>query len=172
MISSIDIVLGIVLLVGALHGYTKGFFKKLFTLGALLIWIIIAARYSRSIATYVSQLTGFSEIVSGIIGILVILFALLFFAHVFAKWFAKARLLQFWDKIGGLIIGFLESALLTSLLLLLLALFNIPAKGPSLDKSVLYRPVKNFAGSVYKIFTTQGKKESFIDGLFKRREPM
>ncbi|MGC8596052.1 MAG: CvpA family protein [Candidatus Kryptoniota bacterium] len=172
MVSSIDIVLGIVLLMAAVHGYSKGFFRKLFTLCALLLWIIIAARYSRSIATYISQLTGFSEIVSGIIGLAVVLSALLFFAHIFSRWFAKAKLLRLWDKVGGLIIGSLEGALLLSLLLLLLSLFNIPAKGPSLERSFLYRPVKNFAGSVYKTFTSPGKRGSFIDGLFKRRDSM
>jgi Colicin V production protein. len=172
VISSVDIVLGIVLLMAAVHGYSKGFFRKLFTLGALLLWIVIAARYSKSISIYISQLTGFSEIVSGIVGLAVVLAALLFFAHVFSRWFAKAKLLRLWDKVGGLVIGLLEGALLTSLLLLLLALFNIPAKGPSLDKSILYKPVKNFASSVYKTFTNKGKRESFIDGLFKRKQPM
>ncbi len=166
MISGFDIILIIALIAFAVHGFSKGLFSKLLSLAAIVAGIIIAAKYSKRIALFVGNILGTSEMVSGIIG-LVILFAVLFFiAGLLSKGLRKVSILQLLDKFGGAIFGLLEGALLLSLLLLILSIFDIPAPGPSREKSFMYKPVKNFAGVVYKTFIMKSSTEKYIDEFF------
>ncbi len=150
----------------AVHGFSKGLVSKLLSLVALLAGIIIAAKYSKEIALHVQSTLGTSEFVSGIIGIL-LLFALLFLiARLLGKLFKKISVLKIWDKFGGAIFGTLEGGVLLSLMLLFLSLFDIPAQGPSLQKSFMYEPLKNFAGVVYNTFIVKTSTEKYIDEFF------
>lgn len=140
--------------------------SKLLSLAALILGIVIAAKYSKGIALLMQGVLGTSEIVSGVIGI-ILLFAILFlFAHFLAKLFKKIPIFKIWDRFGGAIFGALEGGVLLSLLLLFLSLFNIPAQSPSLDKSFMYKPLKNFAGVVYQTFMTKTSTEKYIDKFF------
>ncbi len=166
MISSIDIILIIALIACVVHGFSKGLVSKLLSLAGLLTGIIIAAKDSKKIAQLVQGILGTSEVVSGIIGI-VLLFALLFLiARLFGKFFKKISILKIWDKFGGAIFGALEGGVLLSLMLLFLSLFDIPAQGPSLQRSFMYIPLKSFAGVVYNTFITKTSTEKYIDKFF------
>ncbi|MCL5266908.1 MAG: CvpA family protein [Bacteroidetes bacterium] len=166
MISAIDIILIIVLIAFAMHGFAKGFFNKVFSLLALLVGIYIAAKDSKQIALFVGRMLGTGEMSSIIIGLIVVFAALFTVASLLAKGFRKVPILQIWDKFGGAIFGVLEGAMFLSLLLLFLSLFDIPANGPSLKKSFMYQPVKGFAGLVYKTFTTRTSAEKYMDKFF------
>jgi len=167
LISAIDIILIVALLAFAVHGFSKGLVSKLLSLAALLAGIVIAAKYSKNIAMFVQGIIGASEMVSGIIGV-VLLFAVLFFiAGLLSRVFKKVSILQIWDKIGGAVFGALEGAVFLSLLLLILSIFDIPASGPSIERSFMYKPVKNFAGIVYRGFITKSSStEKNIDDFF------
>lgn len=166
MISSIDIILIVVLVAFALHGFAKGFFRKAFSLLALLVGIYIAAKDSKIIAAFVGRLLDVGEMAGIIIGLIVVFAALFIVASLLAKGFSRVPILQIWDKFGGAIFGVLEGALFLSLLLLLLSLFDIPANGPSLRTSFMYKPVKGFAGMVYKTFTTNKTTEKYMNEFF------
>ncbi len=166
MISSIDIILLIALIASAVHGFSKGLVSKLLSLAALLIGIIIAAKHSKEIALLVQKVLGVSETVSGIIGIILLFILLFIIAGLITKIFKKISIFQFWDKIGGAVFGVLEGAVLLSLVLLVLSMFDIPASGPSLKKSFMYEPVKGFAGVVYNTFITKTSTEKYIDDFF------
>ncbi|MCL5034221.1 MAG: CvpA family protein [Bacteroidetes bacterium] len=166
MISALDIILIVVLIAFAMHGFSKGFFSKVFSLLALLAGIYIAAKESKPIASFVGNMLGTGEMVSIIIGLIVVFAALFMVAALLAKGFRKVPILQIWDKLGGAIFGVLEGAMFLSLLFLFLSLFDIPANGPSLKKSFLYQPLKGFAGLVYKTFTTRTSAEKYMDKFF------
>ena len=174
MISSIDVILTIALIAFAVHGFSKGLISKMLSLAALFGGIIIAAEYSKNIALLVQNVLGTSEGASGVIGV-ILLFAILFVASsLLEKLFKKVKIIQIWDRFGGAIFGLLEGGVLMSLLLLFLALFNIPAKSPSLQKSYIYNPLKNFAGVVYRTFISETSGEKYIDKFFggdKRENP-
>jgi membrane protein required for colicin V production len=170
LISSIDIILIVALIAFAVHGFSKGLMNKLLSLGALIVGIVITARYSRRIALIMQGFLGTSEIVSGVIGI-VLLFVLLFVvANLLGKLFKKITIFKVWDKFGGAIFGAVEGGILLSLILLFLALFSIPARGPSLERSYLYKPVKNFAGLVYATFMSRTSTEKYFDKFFNAGE--
>ena len=166
MISGIDIILIVALAAFAMHGFSKGLISKLLSLAALLAGIVIAAKYSKRIALFVGNTLGTGEVVSGIIGLIILFAALFFIAGLLAKGLKKISILQIWDKFGGAIFGVLEGAVLLSLMLLILSVFDIPAPGPSRDKSFMYKPVKNFASVVYETFITKASSEKHIDEFF------
>lgn len=166
MINGIDIILLIALIAFTVHGFSKGLVSKLLSLAALLTGIIIAAKYSKKIALLVQNILGVTETVSGIIGVILLFIVLFLIAGVIARIFKRISILQVWDKFGGAIFGALEGAVLLSLILLILSIFDIPASGPSLQKSFMYKPVKNFAGVVYRTFITKTSTEKYIDDFF------
>ncbi len=164
--SFIDIILIVVLIAFAMHGFAKGFFRKVFSLLALLIGIYIAAKDSKEIAAFVGRLLDVGEMTSIVIGLVAIFAALFIVASLLAKGFRKVPILQLWDKFGGALFGVLEGALFLSLLLLLLSLFDVPPNGPSLQRSIIYKPLKGFAGQVYEFFTTSRTTEKYINDFF------
>jgi membrane protein required for colicin V production len=168
LISGIDIILIIALIAFMVHGFSKGFVSKFLSLAAILAGIIIAAKYSKKIALMVQGMVGGSEMTCGIIGIVLLFAILLLTASLLTKMFKHVSIFKLWDKFGGAVFGLLEGALMMSILLLILSVFDIPASGPSLEKSVVYNPVKNFAAVVYRTFVTNGTTEQYIDDFFSK----
>ncbi len=168
MISTIDIALIVGLLAFALHGFSKGLVSKLLSLAAIVAGIIIAAKYLKEISLWVRGFIGGSEMVSGIVGTVIVFAVLLLIASLLTKLFKSISILQLWDKIGGAIFGLLEGALILSILLLVLSIFNIPAVGPSLDRSFMYDPVRGFASTIYTTFVQQGATDKVIDDFFSK----
>jgi membrane protein required for colicin V production len=168
LISGVDIVLLIALIAFTIHGFSKGFVSKSLSLAAILAGIIIAAKYSKKIALWVQGIVGGTEMTCGIIGI-VLLFVILFLvASLLTGMFKSIKILQLWDKFGGAVFGLLEGALMLSILLLILSIFDIPAAGQSLDRSFMYKPVKNFAAVVYRTFVAKESTEKSIDDFFSK----
>ena len=168
MISGIDIILIIALFAFTVHGFSKGFVSKFLSLAAILAGIIIAAKYSKSIALTVQGVVGGSEMTCGIIGIVLLFVLLLLAASILTKMFKSIKILQIWDKFGGAVFGLLEGALMLSILLLIMSIFDIPASGASRDRSFMYKPVKNFAGIIYRTFVTNDSTEKTIDDFFSK----
>ncbi len=168
MISGIDIILIIALIAFTVHGFSKGLVSKLLSLVAILGGIIIAAKYSKKIALWVQGIVGGSEMICGIIGIVLLFAILLLIASLLTKLFKTVSILQIWDKFGGAVFGLLEGALMLSILLLILSIFDIPAAGQSLERSFMYKPVKNFAGIVYNTFVSGEATEKSIDNFFSK----
>ena len=174
MISSIDVILVIALAAFAVHGFSKGLITKVLSLAALLGGIIIAAAYAKEIALLVQKALGINEGASGVIGVILLFIILFVIAGVLEKLFKKVSVLQIWDRFGGALFGLLEGGVLMSLLLLFLALFDIPAKSPSLQRSYIYSPLRDFAGVVYRTFISETSREKNIDDFFggaKRENP-
>ncbi len=171
MISGFDIVLCVGLVAFTINGFAKGLIAKVLSLAALLFGIILAARYGKQIANAIEGVLGFGHTISGIIGVSLLCIVLFTVAALLAKGFRKIAIFNIWDKFGGAVFGFLEGALLLSLLLLILAIFNIPPKGPALKKSIVYQPVKNFAPELYRAFVSSSTSERYLDKFFFFRRP-
>ncbi len=148
------------------HGFSKGFVNIFLSLTALLAGIIITAKYSSWIADAVANIFGFNRTFSGLLGIFLLFLLLFITAKLIGKLFKKISGLSFWNKFCGAILGGFEGGILLSLLLLFLSLFDIPQRGPSLQKSFMYEPVKDFAGLVYKAFITKASSEKYLDDFF------
>ncbi len=164
--SAIDIILIVALAAFTVSGFTKGLVAKILSLAALVVGIIVSAKYGKVVANFLVHFTGFSETVCGVIGVVVIFVVLFAVAGILSKGFRKIPIFRIWDKFGGAVFGLLEGALLLSLLLLFLQIFNIPAEGPTLKKSFMYDPLKGFAPNVYEMFVSNKSSERYIDKFF------
>lgn len=164
--SGIDVILIVSLVAFTISGFSKGLISKVLSLAALLGGIVIAAKYGGDIASFLAALLGFGKTFCGVVAVAGIFILLFVVAGAISKGLGKVPILKIWDKFGGAIFGFLEGALVLSLLLLILGFFNIPSPGPALDKSFMYDPVKNFAPNVYKTFISKKASERYLDKFF------
>jgi membrane protein required for colicin V production len=164
--NGVDIALILGFLAFAVHGFSKGLVSKVLSLAALVAGIIVAAKYSKEIAMTVQSTIGGPETACGIIGIVLVFVVLLAVASILKKAFKKLSMFELWDKIGGAVFGVFEGALVLSIFLLILSIFDIPAAGSSASRSFLYQPTKNFAGEVYSTFLENGSTEKWIDDFF------
>ncbi len=164
--SGFDIILMVALAAFMVNGFTKGLMAKILSLAALVLGILVSARYGRELAQLIMHYTGFGETFCGMIGIAAIFITLFVVASLLSKALKKVAILQIWDRLGGALFGLLEGGLLLSLLLLFLAIFDIPAQGPALEKSFMYEPVKGFAPSLYRIFVAGQTTEKFLNKFF------
>ncbi len=164
--SGFDVILIVSLAAFAVNGFTKGLITKVLSLAALLGGIIVSAKYGKDVAEFLANLSGFGQTLCGVVGVTAIFVVLFVISGLLSRSFKKISILQIWDKLGGAVFGFLEGALILSLLLLMLGIFDIPAKGPSLDKSFMYNPVKNFAPTLYRSFLSQKSSGQYLDKFF------
>ena len=165
--SGFDVILAVVLAAFVLSGFTKGLVSKILSLAALVVGIVICARYGKDIASFLAGLTGLNEVVSGIVGVAAIFIILFIVAKILSRAFRKISIFRIWDKLGGAALGFLEGALLLSLLLLFIARLGFQSEGPALGKSYLYQPLRNFAPMVYRTFISRGPSNSYFDKFFE-----
>lgn len=164
--TGIDVILIVSLAAFTVSGFSKGLFSKVLSLAALLGGIVFSAKYGAEATDFLAALLGFGRTICGIIAIAGIFIILFVIAGAISKGLKKVSILQIWDRFGGAIFGFLEGALILSLLLIVLSFFNIPSPGPTLDKSFMYDPLKSFAPNVYKTFISKKASERYLDKFF------
>lgn len=165
--SGFDVILALVLAAFIVSGFTKGLVAKILSLAALVTGIVICAQYGKDIAVFLAGLTGLNEVVSGVVGVAAIFIILFILAKIVTRAFRKISIFRIWDKLGGAVLGFLEGALLLSLLLLFIARLGFQSEGPALGKSYLYQPIKNFAPMVYRTFISREPSNSYFDKFFE-----
>lgn len=164
--SGIDVILIVSLAAFTVNGFSKGLISKVLSLAALLGGIVLSAKYAGDAATFLGRLLGFGTTLCGVIFVAGLFIALFVISGMISKGLKKVSILQVWDRFGGALFGFLEGALILSLLLLILGFFNIPSPGPSINKSFIYGPLKGFAPNVYKTFISKKDSEHYLDKFF------
>ncbi len=123
----LDLLIAVVLVLGAIRGYHKGFFHEVATLAALVAGVFIAILASSIIAgiaenlfswnTRVVQIVAFVLVfilVAGLIRLLGSLLTQLF----------KALMLGFVNKLAGFFVGMLKWALIAAILIMVIDFFD------------------------------------------------
>ena len=164
--TGIDVILIVALVAFTVNGFAKGLFAKVLSLAALLGGIVLSAKYGGDAANFLARLIGFGTTICGVIVIAAIFVILFVISGAIAKGLKKVSILQMVDKLGGALFGFLEGALILSLLLVVLGFFKIPSPGPTLNKSFMYGPIRGFAPNVYKTFISKKTSEHYLDKFF------
>jgi membrane protein required for colicin V production len=164
--SGFDVILIVSLAAFTINGFAKGLIAKVLSLAALLGGIVLSAKYGRDVSAFLSGLTGLGETLCGVIAVAGIFIVLFVISGMLSRAFKKISILQIWNKLGGALFGLVEGALILSLLLLILGVFDIPSPGPSLDKSFMYHPVKSFAPTLYSSFLSKTSSEHYLDKFF------
>ncbi len=153
----IDILLGGLILFGLIRGFSKGLFIEVASLVALIAGIYGAIHFSYVAGNYLSNRVDWSESYINLAA-----FAITFIAIVVAVSFAGKLLTKIADfamlgvlnKLAGAAFGALKFAVVLGAILVFFARTNHSISfinQETLDKSVLYEPVKDIGAYVFSL---------------------
>ena len=153
--SFLDIVLGVILVVGLFKGIKNGLFVELASLISLILGIYIAIKFSFLARVMLSGFVHWNpktiQIVAFIITFLLVVIGISIMAKVLTS-VADFAQLGVINKLGGGFFRLLKTILIVSIFLNLFEKINFNntfAKKETLDKSIFYRPIQQTAGFIY-----------------------
>jgi membrane protein required for colicin V production len=118
----IDLILGIILILGAIQGFRKGFIVELASLAALVLGIWGAIKFSDWTADFITDTTNFHSEYLSVIAFLVTFVVIVIVVHILGKVLdnaIKVVAMGFLNRLAGIIFGVLKTAVILSIFLLL-----------------------------------------------------
>jgi len=168
--NTIDIILAVILIFGAINGFLRGLFIEVTTLVGLVLGVYGAIHFSYFLGDFLKDSVSWEESMIQVVSFagtfLIILISLVLLGKALTK-IAETIALGFFNKIIGAIFGFLKYALILSIVLLVYD--QISGSFPFVEKkkvkeSVLYEPVKNLAPTIFpkliKVSDASSRKKS------------
>jgi membrane protein required for colicin V production len=153
--SFLDIILGVILVLGLFQGIKNGLFVELASLISLILGIYVAIKFSsfakEILAGFVHWNPKTIQIFAFIITFLVVVIVISIMAKFFTS-VADFAQLGVINKLGGGFFRLLKTILIVSIFLNLFEKINFNntfAKKETLDKSLFYRPIQKTAGFIY-----------------------
>ncbi len=144
----IGIAVGIGLFV--FSGFFDGIIKKIFGLIVLIAAFYIAIHTHHFISEWLQASFTWPSLFSTILAFLIVFLFVLISGNIVYRVFGKKNeLYKSWDRLGGGLFGFIEGAILVSLVLHLLSLIDFPSED-IINRSVLYSVVHGFAPLVFE----------------------
>ena len=154
----IDIILAILLIVGFIRGIQRGLFVEVASLLALILGIFGAIHFSYFVGDYLAERVSWEEnyiTIASFAATFVIIVIAISMVGKFLTKVADFAALGLLNKILGGIFSVLKVGLVLSIILLVLHKFsdNIPfIDEEEQEESVLYRPVKELAPTLFPNF--------------------
>lgn len=151
----LDIVIGIVLLLFAFAGLRKGLIIEAFYLASFVIGVYGAMFFSDAMSDWLSDLIDvapeYLSLIAFILTFILFMVLIRYLGRLISN-LVEAISLGFIDKIGGFVFGAVKGALLVSILIMLLNVFNV---SDAIDKSLrknskLYTFTEEIANFLYK----------------------
>ena len=153
--SFLDIILGIILVVGLFKVIKNGLFVELASLISLFLGIYIAIKFSSFTAVFLTDFVHWNpktiQIFAFIITFILVVIGITMMAKAFTS-VANFAHLGIVNKLGGGFFRLLKTVLILSVFLNLFEKINfnnILAKKETLDNSLFYRPIQKTAGFIY-----------------------
>ncbi|HUX55125.1 MAG TPA: CvpA family protein [Williamwhitmania sp.] len=165
-----DIIIGILLIIGAIRGFIKGFVSQLFGILALVVGIFAAIKFSSwaadKLVIWFHIQSELLPIISFLVVFGVIAVALILVGKLFDK-VLEAASLGIINRLAGSIFAILKTALIISVVLW--GINFLDAKTGFLPKdavsrSVLYAPLSNLAPSVLPYLRMESKSAKSESG--------
>ena len=126
--STLDIILGIFLIVLLFHGLIKGFVKSIVSLASLVVIVLLIAKMGHIVKGFLIVRMGFSELIAVICSYILIALAIILIAKLtimILKMIIEFLHLKWLDRILGAFFGIFNGVLIIAILLLLLNLFPL-----------------------------------------------
>ena len=169
----VDIFLLVILVLGAVRGYSKGLVVELFSLIAFFFGLFGAIKFSGPIAAMFFGESDFYTI--GLVGVFIVLFiALSVLINLLAKLIKKGVDLIFlgWiDNILGGLLGIVKWGFLVSMLVLMLKAGGMLLPQRDLDKSRIYPYIENIGPSAFNALDSVFPfLENFIDSINEEKD--
>ncbi len=172
----IDIILAILLIYGLVKGFNKGLFIEIASLVSLLAGIYGAIHFSYFIGSWlktkVSWQGNIIQVVAFALTFLILLFGISLIGKIITK-MVNAVHLGFLNKIAGGLFGATKIGLILSVIISMFGKVNdtipfIPKE--TLENSVLYTPVKEFAPTIFPSILEQVEKIKNSDIISETKE--
>jgi len=153
--STIDIIIGALLIFGLVRGFMKGLFVEVASIIALITGIYGAIHFSHYIATKLNENVDWDQNYINVVAFATTFFVIILLVSLAGKAFTKLAdfaSLGILNKLLGGVFGALKFGLITSVLLIVFSHANstIEFMPPEkLENSVLYKPVKGLAALIF-----------------------
>ncbi len=150
----IDIILLILLILAAISGFKNGLIAEIVSLAALILGVWGAIEFSYITADVLTDKFNFTSSHLGIISFVVTFVVIVILVHIVGNVvnkMAETLMMGFINKLAGLIFGVLKSALILSIILIVLDFIDedvkiIPERVKA--ESRMYEPIRSFAPSI------------------------
>ena len=150
----IDIVLGALMIIGAIRGFMKGFISQLFGLAALFIGIFGAIKLSGWASGKIAAVVNTNSDTLPLVSFLVVFFTLVIVVLLIGKLvdgMVESSKLGIPNRIIGALFSITKVALILSVVLWTFTYFDsktgvLPKK--AIEESYLYKPISKFAPTV------------------------
>jgi membrane protein required for colicin V production len=160
----IDVIIIIILIASAVHGYKKGLIHELASLASFILGIYLAIKFSGWAADklqyFLSQNTAF--IVAFIVIFLIVSISVYFIGKLLEKTFEEAELGPI-NKLAGIVFNLAKTVIVLSVLIFVLNFFPATSKWPSQktrDESYLFVKIESIAPSIYPLVMKKVNDES------------
>ena len=170
----LDIIFVGLLVFAAVRGFQKGFFIELASIAALLLGIWGAVEFSGFTAYYLHSVFNWNPEHLGLVAFIITFILVVVAVHLVARLadtLFKAVALGMLTRLAGMVVGVLKTAFIISVLLIVIEMVGkytynvIPPK--KANKSILYKPLRNFAPSILPFFHFDQAREELKEGLQK-----
>ena len=162
----IDIILGVLLLISVINGFSRGFVEELTGLVALILGIWIAIHFSDLVGNFLIKIFHVSFKHFSIIAFFITFLIVVVLVHIigsFVNRLVKAVSLGFLNRLAGLAFGAVKGALILSVLLVVFDKIDQDVHIVSKEtrsESRLYTPIRNFAPGVFPFLDFWKEKEN------------
>jgi membrane protein required for colicin V production len=151
----LDIILGILLILSAFNGFSKGFVEELAGLVALILGIWAAIHFSGMMAHFLTSHLNFTFQHLSIAAFLITFILVVILVHLVGTLVSKvikAASLGFLNRLAGFGFGVIKGALILSIILIVFNRIDEDVHIISSEKkaeSKLYEPIRNFAPRIF-----------------------
>lgn len=151
----VDIILLLLFIPAVIHGISKGFIAQAVSLVSLILGAWLSFKFSALVSTWLQPYLDVPTTVLQAIAFTLILTAVFLLLLLLGKALSglvKLVMLGWLDKLLGIAFSIMKAGLVTGLLILLFDALNSHfelVSQATLDKSVLYKPVKHIADVVF-----------------------
>jgi membrane protein required for colicin V production len=162
--STIDIVLGALLIFGLVRGFMKGLFVEVASIISLIAGVYGAIHFSDYVANKLKESVDWEENYINIVAFTATFFVIIVVVSLAGKAFTKLAnfaSLGILNKLMGAVFGALKFGLIASVILIIFAHANSTIEfiqPQKLEKSVLYKPVKGLATMIFPDIIKQEKE--------------
>lgn len=170
----IDLVLGILLILGAISGFSKGLIAEVASIAALILGIWGAIEFSYITSDFLVENFQLKTDYLNIISFVVTFIVIVILVHIVSSTVNKlvdTVMLGWINKLAGLVFGLLKSALILSILLVIFDKIDNDVKILPKDakrESRMYEPIRSLAPSIFPFIENwnlnlDGKKTDDLD---------
>ncbi len=170
----IDLVLGILLILGAISGFSKGLIAEVASIAALILGIWGAIEFSYVTSDFLIENFQLKTDYLNIISFVVTFVVIVILVHIVGSTVNKmidTIMLGWINKLAGLIFGLLKSALILSILLVIFDKIDRDVKilpKEAKIESRMYEPIRSLAPSIFPFIEDwnlklDGKKTKDLD---------